>query len=59
MKIISRRALEPLTLDELHRLFADVTTELTASGPDMPGRRNALASLETIEAEIHARHLDL
>jgi hypothetical protein len=58
MKIISRRALEPLSLVELHRLFADVTTELTASDPGSPARRNALASLETIEAEIQARHLD-
>jgi hypothetical protein len=59
MKIISRRALEPLTLDELHRLFADVSQRLTTSDQGTPSRRNALASLETIEAEINARHLDL
>lgn len=56
-KVISRQALHCRSLDELHRLFAEVTRELTVSAPATPGRRNALASLETIEAEFHARML--
>jgi hypothetical protein len=51
-RLISSLELHKHSDQELADLFSRVSARLTQSGRDTPGRRNALASLETIS---HAR----
>lgn len=55
MKLIIRFELVSRSTNELRRLLREVFNDLTQSKPDTPERRNALASLETIRAELNAR----
>lgn len=55
MKIITRSELGSRSTNELHRLLRETFNDLVRSGPDTANRRNALASLETIRAELNAR----
>ncbi|TXG84729.1 MAG: hypothetical protein E6R12_03530 [Sphingomonadales bacterium] len=55
MKLITRIELASRSNTELRRLLREVFKDLARSGPDTPQRRNALASLETIRAELNAR----
>ena len=56
-RMITTQELQRLSLAELQTLFRQVHSELARSAPGSADRRNALASLETIAAAIHARHL--
>lgn len=55
MKLITRFELASRSTNELRRLLRDVFNELARSKPDTAQRRNALASLETIRAELASR----
>ena len=55
MKLITRSELGSRSTAELHRLLRETFNDLVRSRPDTAARRNALASLETIRAELHAR----
>ncbi len=57
MKLITRFELASLGKSELRGLYRKVFDELVRSAPESAERRNALASLENISAEIAARHL--
>ena len=52
MRLITRFELASRSRDELHALCRQVALELNRSEAGSPDRRNALASLETIEAEL-------
>ena len=55
MRLITRFELASRSRAELHALFRQVTLELTRSAANSAERRNAIASLETIEAELACR----
>ncbi|MEM6610213.1 MAG: hypothetical protein AAF689_16745 [Pseudomonadota bacterium] len=55
MNLITRFELAALTETELRGLMHDVFNALARFEPDSPERRNALASLENIEAELFVR----
>ena len=55
MRLITRFELASRSRAELHALFRQATLELTRSEANSPERRTALASLETIEAELRSR----
>ena len=55
MRLITRFDLASRSRDELRALFRQVTLDLNCSAANSSERRNALASLETIEAELRAR----
>ncbi|MCP5391921.1 MAG: hypothetical protein H6920_09915 [Sphingomonadaceae bacterium] len=55
MKLITRFELASRSTNELRRLLREVFNELARSKPGTPERRNALASLETIRAELACR----
>ena len=56
MKLITRFQLAALSEPQLRGLHSAVFDALIRSAPDSAGRRNALASLETIEAELASRY---
>ena len=55
MKLITRFELASKSTSELHALYRETFNALVRSGPGTAERRNALASLENIEAEIACR----
>ena len=55
MKLITRFELASRTTPELRRMLREVFNEMSRSKPDTAQRRNALASLETIRAELASR----
>ncbi len=57
MKLITRVELASRSLSDLHGLYRATFDALARSTLDTPERRNALASLENIAAEIAMRHL--
>ena len=57
MKLITRFELATRSKTELHGLYREVFGALVRSTSDSAERRNALASLENIQAEIRARDL--
>jgi len=56
MKLITRFELAARPTHELHALKREAFNALARSASDSHERRNALASLENIAAEIGARH---
>ena len=57
MNLITRFELASLGTSELRALYRGVFDDLVRSEPGSAERRNALASLENIAAEIAARNL--
>ena len=57
MKLITRFELASRSKPELHALYREVFNALVRSTPGSAPRRNCLASLENIAAEIAARIL--
>ena len=55
MKLFTRFELASRSTNELRALLRETFNELARSRPDTAQRRNALASLETICAELAAR----
>ena len=55
MNLITKHHLSTLRDDEVRALYRDEFQRLTKSSPYSPQRRNALASLENISAEMAAR----
>ena len=55
MKLITRFELAAKTDQELHGLLRHCFNELAKSKPSGPERRNALASIENVQAEISLR----
>ena len=55
MKLITRFELAALNENELRGLLREAFNALARSEPDSPERRNALASLENIQAELAFR----
>lgn len=55
MKLITRFALATLLTGTLYALRREVFNALARSAPGTPERRNAVASLENLDAEIAAR----
>lgn len=55
MKLITRFELASTRTGDLYALRRDVFNNLVRSKPESPERRNALASLENIDAEIAVR----
>lgn len=55
MKLITRFELATRTTDELHALIRVLFNELANSAPESAERRNALASLENVQAELACR----
>ncbi|MFN0025550.1 MAG: hypothetical protein ACKVS5_16790 [Parvularculaceae bacterium] len=55
MPLITRYALQGCTLDELKGHLCAAFRALAQSAPESAERRDALASLETIEAELRSR----
>lgn len=55
MKLITRFALASRSKSELHALYREVFNALVPSARGSAERRNVLASLENIKAEISAR----
>ena len=55
MKLVTRFELASRSINDLHGLYRDIFNALVQSDPDTPERRNALASLENIAAEIAVR----
>lgn len=55
MNLITRFELSALKETELRGLMRDVFNALARSEPDSPERRNALASLDNIQAELASR----
>jgi hypothetical protein len=55
MKLITRFELASRPTRELHALKRQAFTALAQSSPDTHERRNALASLENIQAELGQR----
>lgn len=56
MRLITRDALHRCTLDELKGHLSAAFRALAQSAPESAERRDALASLENIEAELRLRH---
>lgn len=52
MSLVTRFELAKLSESELRGLYAETFNALVRSAPETPERRNALASLENIEAEL-------
>ena len=57
MKLITRFELASRSISDLRGLYRATFDALVQSDPDSPERRNALAALENITAEIAAKHL--
>lgn len=55
MKLITRFQLASLSTGELHALYREVFNALVQTDPGTAARRNCLASLDNLEAEIIAR----
>ncbi len=55
MNLITRFDLASRSTSELHAIYRDTFNALVKSEPGSAERRNALASLENLDAEIHAR----
>lgn len=55
MKLVSRFELASLKENELHSLMRQAFNALVQSNSDSHERRNALASLENIQAELVSR----
>jgi len=55
MKLITRFQAATLSTADLRGLYREIFNELARSEPDSPERRNALASLENIQAELALR----
>ena len=55
MRLITRFELADMRESELRGLLRQVFNELVKSDPDSHERRNALASIETIQSELVAR----
>lgn len=55
MKLINRFELASRSTNELHRLLQGMFNELARAKPNTAQRRNVLASLEVIRAELAAR----
>jgi hypothetical protein len=55
MKLITRSELARRSNSELAELFRSVSQQLVSTKPGSAARRNALASLETIQRERAAR----
>ncbi|QPH54662.1 hypothetical protein [Pontivivens ytuae] len=55
MKLITRFEAAQRSTPELHRLLRETFNALVQSDPDTAQRRNALASIETIQAELASR----
>lgn len=56
MRLITRFELATRTLSELQTLYRKIFNRLAASDAGTPARRNALASLENVRAELAQRH---
>lgn len=59
MRLITRFELASKSTNELHALYRETFNALVRSDPDTAERRNTIASLENIEAELTARTLAL
>lgn len=57
MKLITRFELASRSESELHALYHDVFNALAQSAPCSAERRNTLASLENIAAELALRNV--
>ncbi len=55
MRLITRFELAAMNKNELHALLKNAFNELARSGFDTHQRRNALASIENIQNELHSR----
>lgn len=55
MRLITRFELAACSSNELHQLLSETFNRLACSGAGTPARRNALASLENIQAELAHR----
>jgi len=55
MKLITRFEAAALSTANLYGLYREMFNELARSTPNSADRRNALASLETIQAELALR----
>lgn len=55
MKLVTRFELASRSTNELRGLYSDIFNALVASEENSHERRNALASLENIRAEIASR----
>ena len=55
MKLGTRFELASRSTRELHTLIRDLFNELANSAPESAERRNALASLENVQAELACR----
>ena len=55
MRLMTRFELAAKSENELYALYREVFNRLAQSEPNTLERTNALASLENIEREIHAR----
>ena len=55
MKLVTRYEASRLSLDELHSLLRQAFNTLSAAPRGSQQRRDALASLETIERELACR----
>lgn len=55
MKLITRFELAALSEPQLRSLLRETFNVLAKSKPDSPERRNALASMENIQAELGVR----
>ena len=55
MKLVTKFELAAKNKNELHALLREVFNELARSEPDTYQRRNALASIESIQSELASR----
>jgi hypothetical protein len=55
MKLITRFELATRATPELHALIRDLFNQLARSAPESAERRNGLASLENVQAELAHR----
>ncbi|UWQ73610.1 hypothetical protein [Leisingera sp. M658] len=55
MKLTTRFEAAKLSDNELRGLLRKTFIAMAASAPNTPERRNALATLETLQAELNAR----
>lgn len=58
MKLVTRFELATRSTRELHALIRVLFNELANSAPESAERRNALASLENVHAELACRPCD-
>jgi hypothetical protein len=56
MKLITRFELATRSTAELRALIRDLFNQLARSAPESAERRNALASLENVQAELAVRY---